>query len=83
MKTVEMLSFKLIVHSFFENIRTKPPNLHSFESKTATEDVDFTFESVSFVLLPSDQEVDVPLTILNDNIPEGLESFAHYNRPTL
>ena len=48
----------------------------SSESKTATEGVDFTFDSMSYVFLPSDQEMDIPLTILNDNIPEGLESFT-------
>ena len=44
-------------------------------SRTATEDADFTFDSMSFVFLPSEQEMDVPLTILNDNILEELESF--------
>ena len=45
-------------------------------SRTATEDDDFSFDAASFIFLPSDQEMDVPLTILNDNIPEGLESFT-------
>lgn len=45
-------------------------------ARTATEDDDFSFDAASFIFLPSDQEMDVPLTILNDNIPEGLESFT-------
>lgn len=45
-------------------------------SRTATEDDDFSFDAANFVFLPSDQEMDVSLTIVNDNIPEGVESFT-------
>ena len=45
-------------------------------ARTATEDEDFIFDSMSFVFLPSEQEMDIPLTILNDKVSEGPEFFT-------
>ena len=45
-------------------------------ARTATENEDFIFDSMSFVFLPSEQEMDIPLTILNDKVSEGPESFT-------
>ena len=43
---------------------------------SATANQDFTFSSMTYTFLPSNQQMNVSLTILNDNMPEGMESFV-------
>ena len=43
---------------------------------SATENQDFTFSNTTYTFQPSDQQMNVSLTILSDSRPEGMESFV-------